>query len=235
MEGLQVTAQGGGTISDAVLRNNVVVAPGPSLTMSYSIAVQGSSSTVTGVAVDDNYIDATGAYGAFYPPGGSGLSFVGNVNLATGKVWASPKGTSSSDVTAVVATPGSGAEVPGDAITLTLTLDQAMTVVGTPTLSLNDGGSAVYASGSGGRTLSFTTTVAAGDSDVAALAITGVGLAGGAAIADGAGNPANLAGALVSFSGLAIDATAPTVTAVLASPSLGTELPGATIGFTVEA
>ena len=51
-----------------------------------------------------------------------------------------------------------------------------MTVAGgTPTLTLNDGGTATYTGGSGSNTLSFSYTVAAGQ-NTAALAVTAVNL-----------------------------------------------------------
>ena len=68
------------------------------------------------------------------------------------------------------------------------------------TLSLNDGGTATYMGGSGSNALTFTYTVGASDATVSALAITGVNLPNGAAVTDMAGNPANLAGALTTFS-----------------------------------
>ena len=48
-----------------------------------------------------------------------------------------------------------------------------MTVSGTPTLSLNDGGTATYAGGSGTNALTFSYTVASGQT-TSALAVTGV-------------------------------------------------------------
>ena len=72
-----------------------------------------------------------------------------------------------------------------------------MTVAGgTPTLTLNDGGTATYASGSGTNALVFDTTVAAGQ-NAASLAATALNLPTGVTIADSAGNAASL-----SLSGL---------------------------------
>ena len=72
-----------------------------------------------------------------------------------------------------------------------------MTVIrgGTPTLTLNDGGTATYISGSGTSALVFSYTVAAGQNTVA-LAATAVNLNGGDHYRR-AGNAANL-----SLSGL---------------------------------
>jgi hypothetical protein len=107
-------------------------------------------------------------------------------------------------VTQASALPGTGIEHVGDTITLTLGFSEAVTVTGTPTLSLNDGGQATYFGGSGSNTLTFKTTVAATDRDTSALAITGVNLAGGS-IKDASGLPANLSGALKTFTGLQVD------------------------------
>ena len=119
-------------------------------------------------------------------------------------------------VTQTVATPSSGIEFPGDTVTVTLTLSEAVTVSGTPTLALNDGGTATYTGGSGSNALTFSYTVGASDATVSALAITAANLLNGAKITDAAGNPANLSAALVTFAGLQIDPptmpVAPTIT-----------------------
>ena len=67
-----------------------------------------------------------------------------------------------------------------------------MTVTGTPTLNLNDNGVATYAGGSGTSTLRFSHTVAATNTAVTALRVTGINLPGSATIRDAAGNSANL-------------------------------------------
>ena len=77
------------------------------------------------------------------------------------------------------------------------------TVTGTPTLSLNSGGTATYTSGSGTNSLVFTYTVGAGES-AANLAITSINLASGT-IKDSYGNAAVLTGPLTAFSGLSIN------------------------------
>ncbi len=120
-------------------------------------------------------------------------------------------------VSAVTALPGTGVEHVGDKIALTLAFDEAVTVSGKPTLSLNDGSVATYVSGSGTDKLVFSTTVAATDRSTSALAITGVGLANGASIKDAGGLAANLAGAVKTFAGLSVD-TSPATPPVVQPP-----------------
>src|SRR5437764_548810 len=111
-------------------------------------------------------------------------------------------------VTQVVSVPVSGTETPGNTIILTLDLSEAVTVTGTPTLTLNDGGSATYTGGSGTNALTFSYTVAAGQ-NTANLAVTAVNL-NGATVATGlptvtAGSGQTLTdanGAVFSFGGL---------------------------------
>ena len=103
-------------------------------------------------------------------------------------------------------------------------------MTGTPALTLNDGGTAIYQSGSGSNKLIFTYTVANAQ-NASALAVTGNNLNGTTvAITDTDGNAANLSGADVTFSGLAIGAT---VTSITANPRSGDLGPGKTVTFTV--
>ncbi|MES5481926.1 hypothetical protein QMZ05_04150, partial [Bradyrhizobium sp. INPA03-11B] len=132
----------------------------------------------------------------------------------------------------------------GATVTLTLGFNEVVNVVGTPTLSLNDGNTATYIGGSGTGTLTFQTKVASTDTATSALAITGVNLPGGASISDASGAAANLAGAVKTFAGLQIDPTnpvpptqptpvLPVVSQVTASPGTGTEHLGATVTLTL--
>ena len=121
-------------------------------------------------------------------------------------------------VTGVTASPGTGTETVGNAITFTVNMSEAVTVAGgTPTLTLNDGGTATYASGSGTNALTFTYTVGSTDSSVSSIAITAVNVPTGVTITDGAGNAANMAGALATFMGLSVDPPVITVAAYLAN------------------
>jgi hypothetical protein len=124
-------------------------------------------------------------------------------------------------VTQVSASPGTGIEHAGDTITLTLGFNEAVTVTGTPTLSLNDGASATYVGGSGMSALTFRTTVASIDTNTSALAITRVNLPSGASIKDASGVAVNFAGAVKTFSGLQIAApsTAPSTPTTPSTPS----------------
>ncbi|WFU79160.1 Ig-like domain-containing protein [Bradyrhizobium sp. CIAT3101] len=98
-------------------------------------------------------------------------------------------------------TAGSGVVGVGGVVNLTLKLSEAVTVTGgTPTLKLNDGGTATYVSGSGSDTLIFKYTVAAGQR-TKDLAVTAVN-SGTATVRDGAGNGANLAAAISNPAGL---------------------------------
>ena len=123
-------------------------------------------------------------------------------------------------ISSIVDTPSSGDFGAGKTITLTLNMSENVTVNttgGSPTLSLNDLGTATYVSGSGTNALTFSYKVAAGQ-NTPDLMVTAVNL-NGATLQDGAGNAANL-----SLSGLTqgspqIDTTAPTVTSVATSGS----------------
>jgi len=139
-------------------------------------------------------------------------------------------------------TDGSGDLRAGKTVTLKVTFDQVVTVNthgGTPSLTLNDGGTATYTGGSGTRTLIFTYTVAAGQ-NIADLAVTGLSLHG-STIQNGFGNPADLSGAATNPAGtLQIDTTPPTVTPVTATAledskatPIGITVPAGQGGFTI--
>lgn len=94
MQGLQIAAQRNARITNTALRNNVIISTGPLLTMSYLIAiVSDGTSSLDGAIVSNNYLDTSGAYGAFYPPRGDHLIFTANWNMVTGRAFRSPPGT----------------------------------------------------------------------------------------------------------------------------------------------
>src|SRR5579883_3281109 len=110
-------------------------------------------------------------------------------------------------VTKVTPSPATGEKTVGTAITFALATSTAVTVAGTPTLSLNNGGIATYVSGSGTSALTFSYTVGANDGTVAALAVTGINFPNGAAITDTSGNALSPAGVISTFLGLEVDIT----------------------------
>ncbi|MGX5800335.1 family 16 glycosylhydrolase [Bradyrhizobium sp. Arg314] len=165
-----------------------------------------------------------------YQKAGSGDTVTGaNVSPQTTSSTSTTSSTTQPAVTQVAASPATGIEHAGDAITLTVGFDKAVTVTGTPALSLNDGGTASYVSGSGTNALTFRTTVAPTDKNTSALAITGVNLPSGASIKDAPGIAANLSGTVKTFSSLQIDPVLPAVTQATASPGTGTEHVGDTV------
>ena len=146
--------------------------------------------------------------------------------------------TSTPAVSSVVAsgtgiTAGSGDLAAGSVVTLTLNLNEAVTVAGgTPTLTLNDGGTATYSGGSGSNALTFSYTVGAGQ-NTADLAVTGVNL-NSATVKNGVGTAANLTGAVTNPAGiLQIDTTAPVISAIAETPSSGDLNAGKTVTYTI--
>ncbi|PPQ29489.1 right-handed parallel beta-helix repeat-containing protein [Rhodopila globiformis] len=123
-QGVQLQAQNGSTLNNTTIDNNTIIAKGgSSLEMSYSVAViQNPGNTINGATVDNNYIDYSGAYGPFYPPSGSNLTFAGNVDMSTGATIPNPSGTSSSGTSSATtsqssdtqsSTPSSGTQTTG--------------------------------------------------------------------------------------------------------------------------
>ena len=192
------------------------------LTFSYTVAAGQNTSDLAVTAFNSN--SATIKNGA-----GTAASLTGAVTNPAGTLQID---TTTPTVTQVVASPGSGTENPGDVITLTVDLSKAVTVTGTPTLTLNDGAIATYVSGSGTNALTFSYTVAATDSTVPTLAITQVNLPSGATVKDAAGNAANLSGAVTTFPGLSIDPP-PVVVSVAETPSTGDLNAGKTVTLTL--
>ena len=147
----------------------------------------------------------------------------------------SPLYVVSSAVTGTGISGGSGYIGVGSSYTITLTMSQAATVItalGTPTLSLNDGDTATYSSGSGTTSLVYTATVSSGAVNTPKLAITGSNLSGGT-IKNGSNN-ANMSAALNPLPGtLAVIVTPPTVSNVASLPASGNVITGQSIIMTV--
>ena len=191
------------------------------LTFSYTVAAGQNTSGLAATAINLNSATVTDSAGN-----------AANLSLS-GLTQGGPQIDSTiPSVTAASASPSSGVETPGNHVTLTLTMSEAVAVVGTPTLSLNDGGTATYTSGSGTNALTFAYTVGAGDGAVSNLSIIQANLPNRASITDGAGNAASLAGAIATFSGLQIDPGS-TVTSVVETPASGDFSTGEVVTFTL--
>ncbi|MDN3673246.1 MBG domain-containing protein [Flavobacterium branchiarum] len=118
----------------------------------------------------------------------------------------------------------------GNNIPVTVNFSEAVTVTGTPTLSLNSGGTASYSSGSGSTALVFNYTVALNQSiaDLDQASTTSLSLAGGT-IKDVAGNNANLtltapgtAGSLGANKNIVINTTVPAILSITRTGSATT-------------
>jgi VCBS repeat-containing protein len=142
-------------------------------------------------------------------------------------------------MTSVLETPSTGNDLGiGKTVTITLDLNEVGTVVGSGklTLTLNDGGTATYSSGSGTDALTFSYTVGATDSNETSLAVHSINL-NGDTITDAAGNNATLS--TLSLTGLSqigpqIDTMIPTVTSVAASTSSGVATLGDKLTLTLD-
>lgn len=141
-------------------------------------------------------------------------------------------GASAAALTGIVASSPSNDLNAGKTVTFTLNMNSAVTVAGNPTLTLSDGGTATYAGGSGTKSLTFATTVLAGQ-NTAVLTVTAVNLPNGSAINSAIGMPVVLALNGFSQSGPQIDTIAPNAPVI--SGVTATSGAVATISGTAEA
>ncbi|MBT9512428.1 MAG: DUF4347 domain-containing protein [Acidovorax sp.] len=151
--------------------------------------------------------------------------------------------TTGPTVSSVNASTASGTYKVGDVIAIEVTFNEAVTVAGTPQLTLETGTTdrmADFAFGSGTSTLTFNYTVQAGDTaaDLDYLSTAALSLNGGS-ILDGASNPAVLtlaapgaAGSLGANKNIVIDGIAPALTGD-GVPTDGTYATGQHLDFTV--
>ena len=135
-------------------------------------------------------------------------------------------------ISSVTSTTTDGSYNVDDVIAITITFSEAITVTGTPQLTLETGSSDAvvnFTSGSGGTTLTFNYTVASGhtSSDLDYISTSALALNSGT-IKDGAGNAATLtlaspgsSGSLGANKALVIDTTVPTVASVSSSSTNG--------------
>jgi hypothetical protein len=199
------------------------------LTFSYTVAAGQNTADLAVTAFNPNSATITNGAGTAANLTGAVTGLAGTLQIDTLTPSVSSVVATGSGITA-----GTGDLNAGYVVTLTVNLNDAVTVTGgTPTLTLNDGGTATYSGGSGSNALIFSYTVAAGQ-NTADLAVTAFN-PGTATIKNGAGTAADLTGAVTGLTGtLQIDTTIPTVTQVVASPGTGTENPGDVITLTVD-
>ena len=202
----------GATVTLTVTFNSAVTVAGGTPTLALNdggvatyVSGSGSSALVFKytVAAGQNIADLTSAASSAITLNGATIRGTSGSNaVLTGANGYNPAGilqidTTAPTLSAIAESPGSGQVATGGTVTLTATFSEAVTVAGgTPTLALNDGGTATYLSGSGSSALAFKYTVAAGQSttDLKLAASNAVALNGGT-IRDAAGNNAVLTGA----------------------------------------
>ena len=166
--------------------NSPVVFQGVSATYSNGLAASLSSAQSIGMWTDNvpgsNGSSVQEAYGSVQP---------GSVTVTEDDYWpaAAPTVTSPT-VASVTESPNSGIAHAGTVVAITIDFSETVTVAGgTPTLPLNDGGTASYSSGSGTDALTFDYTVQSGQ-NTNNLLISSINL-NGATVTDASGNNAD--------------------------------------------
>ena len=190
------------------------------LTFTYTIAAGQNTSD----------LQVTGFNGATIQDGAGNSA---NLSGITAAKPVNPTGTLKIDTTAptvisVVASPSTGTIATGKAVKIKLNMSENVTVAtgaGSPTLLLNDGGTATYTSGSGTNALTFTYTVPT-NQGTADLQVVGITLPSADSIQDLAGNNANLSGAAADLK-LKIDTVTTTASGSTISGAQTLELFGA--------
>ena len=130
--------------------------------------------------------------------------------------------TKAPTISSITPTPTSGGTVGlGGTVAIDVHLSEAAVVSGTPTLRLNDGGTAFYVPGGSsnpaGGVLEFDYTVGSGQ-NTPDLTISSLSLLGGASITDSAGNAVNPTLPASKNLHLTIDSIRPSVTSATATP-----------------
>jgi hypothetical protein len=193
------------------------------LTFSYTVGAGQTTSALVATAVNLNSATIT-----------DGARNAANLAL-TGLTQTGPQiDTTAPVISAISETPSSGDLNAGKTVAYTITMSEVVTVNttgGTPTLSLNDGGTATYVGGSGTNAITFSYTVLAGQ-NTPDLKVAAVNL-NGAAVQDGAGNTANLSLTGLTQGSPQIDTTTPTIASEVESPSSGDLDAGKTVTLTL--
>ncbi|MFN8927951.1 MAG: beta strand repeat-containing protein [Rhodospirillales bacterium] len=205
-------------------------------TVVFSEAVQGVTAAdfqVTGTGVSGTVTGVTAGAGNSYTVSvgsiaGAGQMSLDIVNAGITDLAGNPVGTETNTggvrtvdrvgPTVASIAVANGAYNEGDSVSVTVAFSEAVTVTGTPQLTLDIGGgrTANYASGSGTDALVFTYTVAAGVNDADGIAVGANALSlNGGTIADSFGNAAAISNLAVAANTAAtIDTAAPTVSSI---------------------
>ena len=209
-----------------------------------SVTGAGTTWTVTlGVTgtTGDYGLSVTSTLGLTVVPGGASVTDAAGNALASDTVSGTTESynfdTTAPTVTGVTSALASGSYKALQSVPVTVTFTELVTVTGTPRLTLATGSSATtpvsYTSGSGTKFLTFTYTVAAGDTsaNLDYAATSSLALDGGT-IKDAAGNDAPLtlaspgdSGSLGNAKALVIDTTPPSVLSVTRVNSTPTKDP----------
>ena len=102
-------------------------------------------------------------------------------------------------VSSVSASPSHGTVTTGGTVAITLKMNEAVTVTGSPVLLLNDGGTATYSGANSTATSLVFDYKVPSNQGTPALSVIGLELGSPSAIEDGAGNIASLSGAAANL------------------------------------
>jgi len=167
----------------------------------------------------------------------------GTSSQSSASLAATPSGTVIPSITNVTSSTTNGSYKVGDVISVQVIFTEAVTVSGTPQLTLETGSTdrvLNYASGSGTDTLTFSYTIQAGDtsSDLTYVATDSLALNSGT-IKNSASTDAILtlpaptaAGSLAANKSITVDTTLPTVSSFSSTTADGSYKEGATINIT---
>ena len=216
------------------------------------VVTGGGSASVTGVSTEtaNSVFDVT--VGNIDAEGTVDLGFAGGQNIVdnSSNAFAGVIGSEETytidltapTVTSVSSTTADGTYKVGDIVVVTVTFSEAVTVTGTPQITLETGTTdrtVDYTAGTGTSTLSFNYTVQSGDqnSDLDYVNVNSLSLNSGT-IADAVGNNATLtlptpgeANSLGANKAIGVDGVAPVFSAV--SPATGGRVNNANVGYTL--
>ena len=159
-----------GPVSNVTVNNNLLVGGGYTVYLvsnTQSNGGGGQGGALSNISYTNNHL-GTGNWGYTAFEGPYNPVYTGNVNDGAALAAALPVSPVISAASAAAGTYGTG-----NTLTLTLYTSEAVKVSGTPTLTLNDGGTATYTGSSVSNALTFSYTVASGQ-NTSALAVTSV-------------------------------------------------------------